>query len=187
MWPRCEAVPRPTAIPTFVPSWKKERKAGPTSSPGVQCQSQSFHRQDSGWLNLFYFHYTEPEERDGERKTERGRKGEQERRAKLKDSRSPAYTPVPIPYLIQWLICSLKYIPNLIIPLIIQDLTKKKNASLYVCVMEREDGDGKGKGRGHFPTFFCNRTNIRTKANTHRHTWSHLRIFGPERVMYKEM
>lgn len=53
--------------------------------------------------------------------------------------------------------------------------------------MEREDGDGKGKGRGHFPTFFCNRTNIRTKANTHRHTWSHLRIFGPERVMYKEM
>lgn len=64
---------------------------------------------------------------------------------------------------------------------------KKKNASLYVCVMEREDGDGKGKGRGHFPTFFCNRTNIRTKANTHRHTWSHLRIVGPERVMYKEM
>lgn len=38
-----------------------------------------------------------------------------------------------------------------------------------------------------FSYFFCNCTNIRTKANTHRHTWSHLRIFGPEWVMYEEM
>lgn len=64
----------------------------PASGRAISAKANRFHRQDSDSLNRFYFHYTEPEERGNERKTEGGKVRGEARGAKLKDSRSPAYT-----------------------------------------------------------------------------------------------